>query len=75
MADMTDHEVLARLIFDKAVGIQHWDNDFYLEERRGCFRTATAILAAGFRHVPEGYVVVPLGWIRQDMIAAAEKKP
>lgn len=70
MADI-EREQLARLIFDKAVGIQHWDNDFYLEERDGCFRTADAILAAGFRRVPDGCVVAVKDRLLKAVAAAA----
>lgn len=38
-------EAIARTIFGRAIGIEHWNNEFWREERDGCFATADAILA------------------------------
>ncbi len=43
--DPSLREEIARVIFDKAVGAKQWENEFYKEERWGCFYTADAILA------------------------------
>jgi hypothetical protein len=39
-------EEIARIIFDEACGKKNWDNDYYFEERNGCFASADAILSA-----------------------------
>jgi hypothetical protein len=38
-------EQIARVIFEHAVGLRHWDNEFYAGDRAGCLDTAQAILA------------------------------
>lgn len=39
-------ERAARAIFDTAVGPQHWDDEYYCEERSGCLVSASAVLLA-----------------------------
>lgn len=44
---MTEEQIalIARTIFEDAVGATQWDNDFYAGERAGCFDTARKIAA------------------------------
>lgn len=39
-------EAMAKIIFDSAVGLTQWDNEFYAEEKQGCRTAARAALAA-----------------------------
>lgn len=51
MSEMVER--VARAIFDTAVGPDKWDNEFWAEERAGCFTSARAAIEAMREPTPE----------------------
>ena len=44
-------EVMARAIFDTAIGANHWENPWYADERAGCHSSARAALTVVLDHM------------------------